>query len=354
MSETIKLMNIWPYLIPVLKLMDEQERWLKVAKILKISKQAQRRLEWIVFYHRGNNACQTCRHFGIARKTFYKWYAKFNAENLYSLYRFEDESKAPKHVRQREITAIEKQRIIALRKQFMDYGKIKLVKKYELKYGELISSWKIQKVIEENKLYRNVIKTARISAKRKRAQKKKRITELGLNKLSAYQKTAGYIICLDTVVIYWNGIKRYIFTAIDKYGKVAFARMYKSKSTVNSEDFLYRLYYLLDGKVPRVGHDNGTEFEKYFKTACAKLGIKQYYSRVRTPKDNPENERFNQTFQREFLSHGNFHSNPEIFNQKLTEWLIEYNFGRPHESLKYETPIQFSKVLPMYSSCTND
>ena len=207
-------------------------------------------------------------------------------------------------------------------------------------------------MIEYRKLYYNPVKTAKITRKRKKARKKKRITELELHKLKWYQKKSGYIICLDTVVIHWNGLKRYIFTAIDKYGKVAYARMYKNKSTKNSEDFLLRLYYLLDGQLPRVGHDNGTEFEKYFKTTCRKLKIQQYYSRVRTPKDNPNNERFNRTLQEEFIQLGNFHSDPEIFNLKLTEWLIEYNFRRPHMALDYQTPMKFSKVLPMYSSCT--
>jgi len=45
-----------------------------------------------------------------------------------------------------------------------------------------------------------------------------------------------------------------------------------------------------------------------------------------------------------------------IFNQRLTEWLIEYNFERPHQSLDYLTPIEFTqkytKVLPMWSSST--
>ena len=80
--------------------------------------------------------------------------------------------------------------------------------------------------------------------------------------------------------------------------------MYKNKSSKNGEDFLLRLNFLLDGKIPRVGHDNGTEFEKYFKTACQKLGIEQYHSRVRTPKDNPNNERFNRTLQEEFIDLG--------------------------------------------------
>jgi hypothetical protein len=176
----------------------------------------------------------------------------------------EDKSKAPKHVRQREITAEEKLRVIALRKKWIRYGKMKL--------------------------------------------------------------------------------------AIN--GKFAYAKMYKSKSSLNGKDFLYRLHYLLDGQIPRAGHDNGTEFEKYFKEACEDLKIEQYYSRVRTPKDNPECERFNQTLQNEFINLGNFNSEPEVFNRNLTEWLVEYNFYRPHESLGYQAPIEFSKVLPMYSSCT--
>lgn len=345
--------NEWPYfLFKPIKLLDKSERWKKVAQILGLSKTARLRLEWIIYYYQGYNASEVSRHFGISRKSFYKWFKEFDQDNLYSLYCLEDKSRAPNRVRQRQITYLQKQRIIELRKKYIRYGKEKLAIIYQREYHEKISAWKIQKVIEEKKLYFNPIKTARITKKRQRAQKKKRITELQLNKVPWYKKKAGYIICLDTIVIYWNGIKRYVFTAIDKYGKFAYARMYKSKSSLNGKDFLCRLNYLLDGQIPRVGHDNGTEFEKYFKQACQELKIEQYYSRVRTPKDNPDNERFNQTLQNEFIALGNFHSDPDIFNRQLTEWLIEYNFRRPHQSLGYKTPMEFSKVLPMYSSCT--
>jgi len=221
------------YLIPQIKLLSKYQRWRKVAKIFKLSTVAQLRLEWIIYYHQGYNASQTARHFGIARKTFYKWFREFDEDNIYSLHRLEDRSKAPKHVRQREITPLEKQRIVALRKQYIRYGKMKIVEKYKVKHHETISSWKIQKVIEQ------------------KAHKKKRITELKLNKLAWYKKKAGYIVCLDTIVIHWNGLKRYIFTSVDKYGKVAFARMYKSKSSLNGKDFLYRLHYLLKWKSPK-------------------------------------------------------------------------------------------------------
>jgi transposase InsO family protein len=337
-------------LLPPIKLLDEYERWRRVAKILGISKEGKLRLEWIIYNRGGHSVAQTTRHFGISRKTFYKWNNEFEDDNLYSLKRLEDKSKAPNRVRQRDIAPEEEQRIVKIRKSRMNYGKMKIRKIYKDRYGEVISSWKIQKTIEKYKLYRNPNKTAKIAKKRARVQKKKRITELELNKLKPYQKRAGYIICLDTIVIHRDGLKRYILTAIDKFSKVAYARMYKSKSTLSSEDFLARLYILMDGKIPRVGHDNGTEFEKYFRKACKKLKIEQYYSRVRTPKDNPQNERFNRTLQEEFIQNGNFSTNTTIFNKKLTQWLIEYNFHRPHASLNYKSPIQFSNVLPMYSS----
>ena len=46
-------------------------RWRNVARIQKVSKEALKRLEWIIFYETiaNYNALFTARHFGIARKT---------------------------------------------------------------------------------------------------------------------------------------------------------------------------------------------------------------------------------------------------------------------------------------------
>ena len=347
--------NKWPLYLkdpdaqPYIPL-KETERWRRLAKMFNLSRNARLRLDWIIYFYEHKNVSFTCRHYGISRKTFYKWWNVFDRDNVHSMKLLEDKSRAPHHVRQWEITPLQEHRIIQLRKKRIRYGKMKIAKLYHDEYGETISSWKVQRVIEKRKLYYNPIKTAKIRKKRQRSQNKKRITEL--QKVPWYQKKAGYIICLDTVTIHWNGLKRYIFTALDKYGKVAYARMYTTKSSMNGRDFLYRLWFLFDGQVPRVGHDNGSEFAKYFLAACKELFIEQYYSRVKTPTDNPNNERFNRTLQEEFIDLGNFTPDVDEFNRRLTGWLIEYNFKRPHETLGYQTPMKFSKVLPMYSSCT--
>jgi transposase InsO family protein len=105
----------------------------------------------------------------------------------------------------------------------------------------------------------------------------------------------------------------------------------------------------------------------FFKTKPialkSKLGIQRYFSRVRTPKDNPEIERFNQTLEYEWLYDSNLSLETEELNPLLTEWLVEYNFNRPHQSLAYLAPAEYierelakirSPVLPMWSASTRD
>jgi hypothetical protein len=57
---------------------------------------------------------------------------------------------------------------------------------------------------------------------------------------------------------------------------------------------------------------------------------------------NAHDERFNRTIQEEFVD---YHEpellNPDLFNQKLIEYLLWYNGERPHWSLGLKSPIQF-------------
>ena len=328
---------------------DKWQRIRKAAKLQGLSKEGLNRLEWMIFYYtHKENTQQTCLHFTISRRIFWKWRKRFNEKAPITL---ENHSRAPKNRRQREINATEEERIVTLRKEFIRYGKEKLSIRYEHKYGVPISSWKIQKIIEKYKLYYNLSKNYRTQVRKNRSLKKKRITEL-VNK-----KREGYLFCVDTIVRFWEGKKRYILTAIDSYSKIGFAHMYTSHSSQTAADFLYRLKHLANGHIENVQSDNGSEFHKFFEEACQNLEIKHYWSRAHTPKDNPVCERFNRTLEEEFIQLGNRITNPVVFNQKLTEWLIEYNFYRPHCSLGYMSPMlliqKHKHLLPMYSSDTN-
>lgn len=320
---------------------------ISLASIPVLSKEAKQRLRWFDYYRNCNNAAKTCRYFGISRKTFYFWKKRYNPYHLESL---EEKSKKPKNTRKWEVSRLQEFRILALRRKYIRYGKEKIKCIYEKEFNEPISSWKVQRVIERHNLYHRAEKTAKLKIKRKRNQFKKRITEL------KQEKRNGFLIAFDGLTIYFNQYKRYIFTAVDVYSKIAFARMYSSKSSKNASDFLKRINYLLEGKIENIQTDNGSEFAKYFKQLVEKLNFTHYFSRPRTPQDNPFDERFNRTLKEEFIQLGNLTYDCDVFNRRLTEWLIEYNFHRPHQSLGYETPINFHnnyhKVLPMYPSST--
>ena len=329
------------------ELMSKYERWREITKKLRLSREAKCRLEWIIFYETkgSNNASLVARHFGIGLSTFHKWHKRFDDSNLRLL---ENQSRKPKRVRGRQAVPVKDERIIALRKQYPYFGKMKIKTIYEREHGETISSWYVQRVIQEYKLYFK--KKKKHYTQRKTSQTKKRITQCQI------KPTTGFLLHLDTIVLHLMNTKRYIITAIDDHSRIAYARMFKSHSSGSTKDFFQRLNFLLEDKIENVHTDNGSEFHKHFDQAITKLELTHWWSRVRTPKDNPGNERFNRTLKEEFLNWGNFHPDTSVFNKKLTNWLVEYNSIRPHESLNYLTPLEYSEktmgLSTMWSSGT--
>lgn len=321
-----------------------------------LSSQAQLKLEWIISYHTvfEQHAKQTAAHYGISRKTFYKWYNKFDSKNLSTL---EEASRAPEHTRQRDISSLQRARIRKLRKAHLRWGKMKLKERYKKEYGEDISSWKFQKVIEEEQLYFDKVKQKKQERRRKQAQKspKNRIAEF------VHQNKIHHLWHVDTVVFTLReGGYRYLLTAIDDVSKLAYAHLYTTHSSRKAAEFLGRLHYLTEGEMINLHHDNGSEFQNDFERACHGLSLPQWYSRVRTPKDNAVLERFNRTIQEEFVEMIDIGlEDTSAFNQRLLGWLIEYNSIRPHQALDYLSPLEYldqyykDNLLPMSSSSTH-
>ncbi|MBA7506904.1 hypothetical protein ES706_05619 [subsurface metagenome] len=286
-----------------------------MADLLRFTTRERLRVEWIVFYHTAGkeNATLTAQHFGISRKTFYKWSKRFR-DSKYDVHSLADQSKAPCHKRKWEVTLTQEERIRCLRKRYPCYGKKKLKVLYEKEYSEELSTWKIERVIRRYKLYPDQRRAEKIARKRARAcqKPKKRITQL------VKEGRPCFLVQLDTIVIYWNSLKRYILTAVDHATKLGYARMYKNKSSRAAADFLYRLRYLVNQPIENLQTDNGSEFALEFERATTKLNIQRYFSRVKTPKDNSEIERFNQTLEYEWLYNFNLSLDPEELNPGIT------------------------------------
>lgn len=192
-----------------IQLKDKFSRWRTVSELLNLKVKERLRVEWMIFYYQEakENATQTCKHFGISRKTFYKWLKRFkeSKENIESL---RDLSKRPINIRKWEVTPLQEERIKQLRKTHLHYGKRKLKVLYQKIYQEDISCWKIERVIRKYNLYSNELKAEKIAKKQAKAREKpkKRIHQL------KKEKKIWFLFHLDTIVIYWNNISRGIFS----------------------------------------------------------------------------------------------------------------------------------------------
>jgi len=121
---------------------DRYELWRGVANLLGFKAHERLRMEWMVFYYTvgKENVTLTAQHFGISRKTFYKWLKRFK-NFRYNVHSLADRSKAPHRKRHWEVTLTQEERIRRLRKRYPYYGKKKLKVLYEKEYSEGSSTW---------------------------------------------------------------------------------------------------------------------------------------------------------------------------------------------------------------------
>lgn len=329
-----------------------------------LSSSAEKRLSVFECYYALRDVAATCRIFNISRKTFYKWKKRYNRYNLSTL---ENHSRAPHKRRKTVLSTTEELQIKCLRKKYIRLGKRKLQILYGKQYHTYMSQHHIQYVIQKYALYYDPHQAKRIRSQRlkSKAHPKLRINTVNVQDYVSHDRP--FFFATDTIVLYLPyGIKRYIVTAIELEKKLAYARVYKNKSSLSAFDFLMRLQMLVDGRIAGVLSDNGSEFALYFDEACKRLKITHIYTRLRTPKDNAVDERFNRTVQEEFMAIDEYFESSlalndmQDANEHLTRWLIFYNFERPHQTLKYLSPIewynaryQLNGVLPMYPSITS-
>lgn len=336
-----------------LKPRDSIERWRVQAEWLKLSPEAKTRLEWMIFYHSigDKNALQTAKYFGIHRSCLHTWLSRFNPLDVSSL---ESSSRRPHTLRKWEVTPKEEKQIKKVREDHLCWGKKKLQIQYLREYGEHVSTWKIERVVRKHHLYPDPGEHKKYLKRRKHQGKRVRIHTLDTTKYDP-----GKLWHIDSIEVNWYKEKRYIITALEDKTKLAFARVYPTHAARYAADFLKRLVYLSDGDISIIHSDNGTEFAGKFEAAAQDLHVFQVYSRVRTPNDNPALERFNRTLQEEWLNLSEVGLDDiQVGNHDLTDWLIEYNSVRPHQSLDYQTPLEYAhnnyfQVSPMYPASTD-
>ena len=153
----------------------------------------------------------------------------------------------------------------------------------------------------------------------------------------------GDLVEIDTIHLF-NPIskqKRYMYTVIDLYTRMAYARVYEDLKPGHSIDTITEAEQYFGFKFKTVQSDNGLEFARYFETRLEAKGVKIRHTRLGRPNDNAHIERFNRTIQEECTGPYYLESEPlKKLDNKILNYIDFYNYKRIHLGLGYRTPAE--------------
>lgn len=153
----------------------------------------------------------------------------------------------------------------------------------------------------------------------------------------------GDLVEIDTIHLF-NPIskrKRYIYTVIDLYTRMSYARVYDNLKPGHSVDTIIEAEEYFGFNFKTVQSDNGLEFSCYFEDRLKSKNIQIRHTRLGRPNDNAHIERFNRTIQEECT--GNYYLESESLKKmddKILSYIDYYNYHRIHLGLRYRTPAE--------------
>ena len=191
------------------------------------------------------------------------------------------------------------------------------------KEGINISLSSIKRVIKRNELWR----------------KKRRYR---WNEKRPLPTAPGELIQTDTVhyVNPLNHSKMYIYTVIDLYTRMAYAKISPNLSEKGAAETIFEAQKFMSFPFKMVQSDNGAEFQNHFQGRLNSKGIKTRHSRVRHPNDDAHIERFNRTLRKECIGQYNPNKNINFIDHKLNRFIRYYNYDRIHLGIGLKTPYE--------------
>lgn len=292
-----------------------------------LSQKAKARLE-VVRWHEshGQNTTKTAQRFGLDRGTVRRWLRRCKEDGPHGL---EERSRRPKRVRTSTTPGPVICAVLKLRKTYPAWSKYKICAVLK-KDAVTISASTIGRIL---KRYGKI--SPKVSRKRQKAFKNpKRRFPRGL-----VIKAPGDLIQIDTKEFRpFSGVRFFQFTAIDVLTKLGVLEISWSCSSRQAACFFTKCKEEFPFPIKAVQTDNGSEFRGMFEATLKQEGVIQYYTNVRSPKQNSYVERSHETDEYEFYQQGNLYTSVRDQRPITKEWQYCYNHKRPHQSLNYLTP----------------
>ena len=284
----------------------------------------------------------TKKAFKVSKTTLYRW-QKTLTDHQGKISSLLPKSTRPRHLRRMATDSRVIEYIQKLREEHYRLGKRKikvLLDRYCFNLRiETISVSTIGKVIKRNHLFFQ--KQGRLYhnpnsgwAKRKPAKR--------LRVRYSPKPTDFSHLQMDTVFKMIEGVKSYLYSAIDIKLKFALSLAYPKLNSQNTLDFFKKVELVYPLKIKSVQTDNGLEFLGVFDQHLIKRNIPHFFIYPRCPRINGVVERYQRTIQEEFLEpHSDLIHYPKLFNDKLAEYLLFYNLERPHQALGFKSPLGY-------------
>jgi len=273
------------------------------------------------------NVASTCRHFGISRKTFYKWKRRHGEHGAAGLC---DRPRTP-HRSPRATQPEVVSKILYLRQHY-HFGPGMIADYLKRFHTVTIATSSVHRILQKhgmNRLPGN-------QKYRSHARRWKR-----------YEKPQpGHRLQLDVKFlerIPGTPKRLYQFTAIDDCTRVRVLKIYDTCNQRTAIQFVDDVLHRLPFRVHVIQTDNGAEFQSQFHWHLERRDVRHVYIRPRSPHLNGKVERSHRIDDQEFyqlLDQDGVTDDIHLFNEKLREWEDYYNYHRPHGALDGQTPYE--------------
>jgi transposase InsO family protein len=153
----------------------------------------------------------------------------------------------------------------------------------------------------------------------------------------------GELVQTDTVhyICPLTGRRRYVYTVIDLYSRMAYARVYPRILPGIAARTIFEAQAAFGFSFSMVQSDNGPEFSRYFEERLHRSGIQTRHSRLHRPNDNAHIERFNRTIQEEGIgSRISSRVATATLQTKINDYIEFYNTKRIHLGIQMRIPAE--------------
>lgn len=303
-----------------------------------LSREATHRLK-ILDYGRTHTVAATCRHFGIARSTYYRWATRYDPRRLSVL---ENRPSRPRRCRRPTWTAVHAEAVRQAREAHPRWGKDKLAVVLR-RDGVVLSVSMVGRILADLRRRRMLVepKATRLRPHSRHAP------PYAIRKPQEHAVTQpGDLVQLDTMHLTpLPGLERRHFSAVDVVSRWSVTGVRARATAGTAAAFLDELETRMPVPVRAIQVDGGSEFMAEFETACQQRGLALFVLPPRSPKLNGHVERANRTHRSEFweLYDGDLDLAP--LQAALRDWEETYNHARPHQALGYQTPAEFLAAL---------